>query len=213
MSSAGIALICVLTFFLLGLGSCVIKRCGEGSERSTLTTETDTRQDENQEPAAGNPPRLIVLSAGLPPDIIDSIKTQKYTGKNSSAGSADCSVCLADFEEDDTLKLLPRCNHTFHIQCIDKWLMSHINCPLCRATVVLDQNYSSEAGQIPGDPSDQGIDMLQNQANNNEMSNNTEAADGAEAANSHTDHMQKISDNHQDLKRHEDSTSSSSKCA
>lgn len=209
MSSAGIALICVLTFFFLGFGSCVIKRCGDGTESSTLTSH----QDENQEASARNPPRMIALSSGLPLHIIDSIKTQKYTGKNSSAGNTDCSVCLADFEEDDLLKLLPRCNHPFHIQCINKWLMSHTNCPLCRATVAFDQNYNTKVGeiQIPGDHSDQGINMLQNREAVG-LSNNTEEPDGGEATSVyiHSDHIQKISDG-QDLMSHEDSSSSSSK--
>lgn len=48
----------------------------------------------------------------------------------------DCSVCLNEFQEDDTLRLLPKCNHAFHIACIDTWLRSHTNCPLCRAHIV-----------------------------------------------------------------------------
>ncbi|KAK9930380.1 hypothetical protein M0R45_027419 [Rubus argutus] len=32
--------------------------------------------------------------------------------------------------------LLPKCSHAFHINCIDTWLRSHTNCPLCRAYIV-----------------------------------------------------------------------------
>ncbi|XP_039173490.1 RING-H2 finger protein ATL52-like [Eucalyptus grandis] len=38
--------------------------------------------------------------------------------------------------EDETLRLLPKCNHAFHVPCIDTWLQSHTNCPLCRAPIV-----------------------------------------------------------------------------
>ena len=48
----------------------------------------------------------------------------------------DCSVCLSEFQEDESVRLLPKCGHAFHIQCIDTWLRSHSNCPLCRANVI-----------------------------------------------------------------------------
>uniref|UniRef100_A0A6N2L204 RING-type E3 ubiquitin transferase n=1 Tax=Salix viminalis TaxID=40686 RepID=A0A6N2L204_SALVM len=48
----------------------------------------------------------------------------------------ECSVCLNEFRDDETLRLLPKCSHAFHIPCIDTWLGSHTNCPLCRAPIV-----------------------------------------------------------------------------
>lgn len=47
-----------------------------------------------------------------------------------------CSVCLADYKADDRLKRIPPCGHTFHVQCIDNWLVSNITCPLCRASLI-----------------------------------------------------------------------------
>ncbi|ESQ55626.1 hypothetical protein EUTSA_v10025810mg [Eutrema salsugineum] len=49
----------------------------------------------------------------------------------------DCSICLGEFNEDESLRLLPRCNHIFHVVCIDRWLKSHSNCPLCRAKIIV----------------------------------------------------------------------------
>lgn len=49
--------------------------------------------------------------------------------------SSDCSVCLSEFQENERLRLLPECSHAFHVPCIDTWLKSHSNCPLCRAFV------------------------------------------------------------------------------
>ncbi|KAI3495708.1 hypothetical protein L1887_38054 [Cichorium endivia] len=47
----------------------------------------------------------------------------------------ECSVCLSVFEDGDEVTKLPRCNHSFHASCIDMWLYSHSDCPLCRAPV------------------------------------------------------------------------------
>lgn len=31
--------------------------------------------------------------------------------------------------------MIPNCCHAFHIDCIDVWLQSNANCPLCRASI------------------------------------------------------------------------------
>ncbi|KAF8401060.1 hypothetical protein HHK36_014363 [Tetracentron sinense] len=49
----------------------------------------------------------------------------------------ECAVCLSVFEDDEDVRQLPRCNHSFHAPCIDMWLYSHSDCPLCRAIVEL----------------------------------------------------------------------------
>ena len=56
-------------------------------------------------------------------------------GAAEVAAKAQCSVCLADFEEGekDVCKV-PVCGHLFHrAECLLPWLKSHNNCPVCRA--------------------------------------------------------------------------------
>jgi len=44
----------------------------------------------------------------------------------------ECSICLDDFNEESKLRLL-KCEHGFHIKCIDEWLQKYnYNCPVCR---------------------------------------------------------------------------------
>ncbi|KAH0935851.1 hypothetical protein HID58_012968 [Brassica napus] len=50
----------------------------------------------------------------------------------------DCAVCLCEFETEDKLRLLPKCSHAFHVDCIDTWLLSHSTCPLCRSSLLSD---------------------------------------------------------------------------
>ncbi|PRQ46932.1 putative transcription factor C2H2 family [Rosa chinensis] len=47
----------------------------------------------------------------------------------------ECAVCLSVFEDGEEVRKLPSCKHSFHAPCIDMWLYSHSDCPLCRATV------------------------------------------------------------------------------
>ncbi|QCE13155.1 RING-H2 finger protein ATL79-like [Vigna unguiculata] len=60
--------------------------------------------------------------------------------KELSVGNAaeECAVCLVEFEDSDTVKLLPLCQHVFHQHCIDQWLPSRLTCPICRQKLISD---------------------------------------------------------------------------
>lgn len=47
----------------------------------------------------------------------------------------ECAVCLGRFEPEELLRLLPKCRHAFHVDCVDAWLDFHSTCPLCRSRV------------------------------------------------------------------------------
>ncbi|MCL7022144.1 hypothetical protein MKW94_029260 [Papaver nudicaule] len=55
-----------------------------------------------------------------------------------------CSVCLSNFEDGEDIRQLPICKHHFHSPCIDMWLYSHSNCPLCRAKLVVQEEEEEE---------------------------------------------------------------------
>lgn len=46
-----------------------------------------------------------------------------------------CTVCLAEYHAEDTLRILPFCGHAFHAPCIDIWLQQHSTCPVCRISL------------------------------------------------------------------------------
>ncbi|CAL9002517.1 unnamed protein product [Prunus brigantina] len=46
-----------------------------------------------------------------------------------------CAVCLCEFKDGEAIRVLPECMHLFHAECIDMWLSSHSNCPLCRSDI------------------------------------------------------------------------------
>ncbi|XP_057974279.1 E3 ubiquitin-protein ligase ATL23 [Malania oleifera] len=58
-------------------------------------------------------------------------KLPKTTGSAVVMGT-ECAVCLDDIESDQPVRLIPGCNHGFHIKCADTWLSKHPVCPLCR---------------------------------------------------------------------------------
>jgi len=54
----------------------------------------------------------------------------------AEAAGGDCAVCLEAFEPGDRCRRLPRCEHSFHAECVDSWLRKSGACPVCRAEVV-----------------------------------------------------------------------------
>ena len=50
-----------------------------------------------------------------------------------------CSICIDDFEPGEKIRLLPRCGHAFHTDCILPWLTERSgSCPLCKRNVMGD---------------------------------------------------------------------------
>jgi hypothetical protein len=83
-------------------------------------------------------PIWFITTVGLQQSVISSIAVCKYKKNEGLIEGTECSVCLNEFQENETLRLLPKCSHAFHIPCIDTWLRSHTNCPLCRANILTD---------------------------------------------------------------------------
>lgn len=107
-------------------------------------TSTTTSQPESIE--EGDHYIWNIHTEGLEQSTIDSIAVFEYrNGEGFDEGTEQCSVCLCEFEEGSQLRLLPNCNHAFHIHCIDTWLQSHTICPLCRAPVSTDNNEASSS--------------------------------------------------------------------
>uniref|UniRef100_A0A7C8ZUC2 RING-type domain-containing protein n=1 Tax=Opuntia streptacantha TaxID=393608 RepID=A0A7C8ZUC2_OPUST len=71
--------------------------------------------------------------------LIDLIPAMKFVRvvekeKETTAFVGDgCAICLGEgFEEEEICKVLPECHHVFHSDCIDQWLKTKQNCPVCR---------------------------------------------------------------------------------
>ncbi|KGN58695.1 hypothetical protein Csa_000746 [Cucumis sativus] len=43
----------------------------------------------------------------------------KVYGTDANIKNTDCAICLAQFKVGDKLRMLPICNHGFHLTCID----------------------------------------------------------------------------------------------
>ncbi|XP_020598751.1 E3 ubiquitin-protein ligase ATL42-like isoform X2 [Phalaenopsis equestris] len=77
-------------------------------------------------------------SSGIDKSVIESLPFFQFSALKGSREGLECSVCLSRFDDAEILRLLPRCKHAFHKDCVDRWLESHSSCPLCRTRVDVD---------------------------------------------------------------------------
>ncbi|KAL3535951.1 hypothetical protein ACH5RR_004412 [Cinchona calisaya] len=81
---------------------------------------------------------LSMVSLPAPESVVDSLPVKNHRKPErfeSEDEVAQCYICLAEYEEEDKIRILP-CHHEYHVACIDKWLKEiHGVCPLCRGDV------------------------------------------------------------------------------
>ncbi|XP_018808126.1 E3 ubiquitin-protein ligase ATL23 [Juglans regia] len=73
-------------------------------------------------------------------------KLPKVTGKELVLGT-ECAVCLDEIESEQLARLIPGCNHGFHVECADTWLSKHSACPVCRSK--LESQFFNSSDQNP----------------------------------------------------------------
>lgn len=122
------ALICSL-----GLNS--ILRCALRCS-SIVLNNNDPTNPNNPNP---NNPSARVANTGVKKKALKTFPTLTYSPESKlliPALDSECVICLSDFNNGDRLRILPKCNHGFHLRCIDKWLSSHSSCPKCRHCLI-----------------------------------------------------------------------------
>lgn len=75
---------------------------------------------------------LAQASEGLTPSEIRSLPLLQ----GAALDEPECSICLSQVENEDEVRKLPQCGHTFHRACIDLWLLRQNACPLCKGNAL-----------------------------------------------------------------------------
>ncbi|KAK4359801.1 hypothetical protein RND71_022030 [Anisodus tanguticus] len=78
-----------------------------------------------------------LANRGIKKNALKTFPVITYTTELKHPGlDSECVICLSEFVVGEKIKILPKCNHGFHVKCIDKWLNSHSSCPTCRHCLI-----------------------------------------------------------------------------
>ncbi|XP_021755322.1 RING-H2 finger protein ATL56-like [Chenopodium quinoa] len=58
-----------------------------------------------------------------------SLELLKTLPKSRFKGSEVCAICLDNLLEGEICRVLPGCNHVFHLNCVDEWILKSPVCP------------------------------------------------------------------------------------
>ncbi|XP_049388495.1 RING-H2 finger protein ATL78-like isoform X1 [Solanum stenotomum] len=84
-----------------------------------------------------NPSSTKLVNGGIEKKALKTFPVITYTTELKHPGfDSECVICLSEFGIGEKIKVLPKCNHGFHVKCIDKWLNSHSSCPTCRHCLI-----------------------------------------------------------------------------
>lgn len=72
---------------------------------------------------------------GVNPSLVEQFPTVLYDEYVRKEDGLMCSICVMEFEDTEVLRLLPKCEHSFHNECIEEWLKIRKSCPICRSLV------------------------------------------------------------------------------
>lgn len=92
-------------------------------------------------------------NSGVDRGVVESLPVFRFGSLRGQKEGLDCAVCLNRFDSNEVLRLLPKCKHAFHVECVDTWLDAHSTCPLCRYRVdpedilLVDRNPPPESRQ------------------------------------------------------------------
>ncbi|KAJ0027505.1 hypothetical protein Pint_35475 [Pistacia integerrima] len=107
----------VATYQCISFGCCYYRRAQ--NQQNTHQVEQNRQQERPASTSSSSTIRLMPV-----------LKYSKECNEET------CCVCLCEFKDGEQIRVLPECLHLFHVVCIDMWLSSHSNCPLCRADTV-----------------------------------------------------------------------------
>jgi|MDTG01.2.fsa_nt_gb hypothetical protein len=76
-------------------------------------------------------PTELMITNSMP----DNPSPKKSIERKKPKSTFKCMICLNENYNDSIVKKLG-CNHRFHYDCINKWLVTNKSCPICRKKII-----------------------------------------------------------------------------
>uniref|UniRef100_A0A1D1XZ32 NEP1-interacting protein-like 1 n=1 Tax=Anthurium amnicola TaxID=1678845 RepID=A0A1D1XZ32_9ARAE len=88
---------------------------------------------------------------GISLEAIQQLPQFKVCTMSTEPSIQICAVCLQHFKDGESARRLPICGHLYHMTCIDRWLVRHSSCPICRQDVEnhVSLELNHQCGHLP----------------------------------------------------------------
>lgn len=132
-------LLCAL---ICSLGLNLLIRCA--FKCSSLVSPDDYLRNGNN---SGSSTDGKLANRGMNKKVLKTFPVLNYSPDLKIPGlESVCVICLMEFSTGGEIKILPECNHGFHVKCIDRWLNCNSSCPTCRYCLLESCNKILECG-------------------------------------------------------------------
>ncbi|KAG6414832.1 hypothetical protein SASPL_122206 [Salvia splendens] len=105
---------------------------------SHTTTTSNIEDDDSSRPSPSNvllPDYLTTKSVNK--GHLPVVEHATFRSLDSEEGDDDCTICLKRIEAWHNVRELNKCEHAFHVDCLDSWIdRGGDTCPVCRARLV-----------------------------------------------------------------------------
>ncbi|KAK8633150.1 hypothetical protein V6N13_014004 [Hibiscus sabdariffa] len=146
----GVSVGILLLIITIALASYICTKTLQQQQQQSLSPSSSREPD-----ADVGSDSYIVDVEGLDEETIKSYPKLMYSeAMVLKKGCTDtcCSICLADYKGNDSLRLLPDCGHLFHLKCVDHWLRLHPTCPVCRTSPIPTPLADVQVAPLPTGP-------------------------------------------------------------
>ncbi|KAK1261201.1 RING-H2 finger protein ATL44 [Acorus gramineus] len=126
-----LGIVATLGVFFCFIYSVLQHFCLHSSSSSDLSTVPPSPPPPPAEPLTSLPKETFIVGTGS-------------EGEGGIGAGTECPICLGEFEEGEEVRVLPVCEHAFHVYCVDRWLQSHSSCPCCRRVCVVPHVFCIE---------------------------------------------------------------------
>lgn len=128
----GTAAIVLAIYNLIIIKGCNFRRHTQSEEPNNHLVEVVVNESRRR---FENSQRNLLSSFKYKKEVVAIKEGEEVQQQQGDGDEYECPVCLSIYEEGEEVTKLPRCNHSFHALCIDMWLYSHFDCPICRTPV------------------------------------------------------------------------------